>query len=148
MYYIRLSIACLTLTCLSVIFDYVLYQVVYVLYEVVYIDYVLYQVVYIDYVLYQVVYRLTMYYIRLTMYYIRLTILTMYYIRLTILTMYYIRLTMYYIRLTMYYIRLSIAWHLGRKTGEVIRIVDRSSSAITNLLKYEAINVHTLSNLL
>lgn len=31
---------------------------------------------------------------------------------------------------------LSIAWHLGRKTGEVIRIVDRSSSAITNLLNY------------
>lgn len=31
---------------------------------------------------------------------------------------------------------LSLRWHLGRKTGEVIRMVDRGSSSIENLLSY------------
>lgn len=30
---------------------------------------------------------------------------------------------------------LSLRWHLGRKTGEVIRMVDRGSSSIENLLR-------------
>lgn len=31
---------------------------------------------------------------------------------------------------------LSLRWHLGRKTGEVLRIMDRGTDSITNLLNY------------
>ena len=31
---------------------------------------------------------------------------------------------------------LSLRWHLHRKTGEVIRMVDRGSTSIENLLRY------------
>ena len=32
---------------------------------------------------------------------------------------------------------LSLRWHLGRKTGEVIRMVDRGSTSIESLLRYD-----------
>ena len=32
--------------------------------------------------------------------------------------------------------RLSLRWHLARKTGEVLRVVDRGTNSINNLLKY------------
>lgn len=31
---------------------------------------------------------------------------------------------------------LSLRWHLGRRTGEVLRIVDRGTSSVTGLLRY------------
>lgn len=31
---------------------------------------------------------------------------------------------------------LSLKWHLGRKTGEVLRIMDRGTDSISNLLNY------------
>ena len=31
---------------------------------------------------------------------------------------------------------LSLRWHLGRKTGEVIRMVDRGATSIDSLLRY------------
>jgi ATP-binding cassette subfamily B (MDR/TAP) protein 6 len=31
---------------------------------------------------------------------------------------------------------LSLRWHLGRKTGEVLRIMDRGTDSINNLLNY------------
>lgn len=31
---------------------------------------------------------------------------------------------------------LSLRWHLSRKTGEVLRIMDRGTDSITNLLNY------------
>lgn len=31
---------------------------------------------------------------------------------------------------------LSLRWHLARKTGEVLRIMDRGTDSITNLLNY------------
>lgn len=31
---------------------------------------------------------------------------------------------------------LSLRWHLGRKTGEVLRIMDRGTDSINNLLSY------------
>lgn len=31
---------------------------------------------------------------------------------------------------------LSLRWHLGRKTGEVLRIMDRGTDSITNLLNF------------
>lgn len=31
---------------------------------------------------------------------------------------------------------LSLRWHLGRKTGEVLRVMDRGTDSITNLLNY------------
>ena len=31
---------------------------------------------------------------------------------------------------------LSLRWHLGRKTGEVLRVMDRGTSSINNLLQY------------
>lgn len=33
---------------------------------------------------------------------------------------------------------LSLRWHLGRRTGEVLRIVDRGTSSVTGLLRCEA----------
>ena len=31
---------------------------------------------------------------------------------------------------------MSLRWHLGRKTGEVLRIMDRGTDSINNLLNY------------
>jgi ATP-binding cassette subfamily B (MDR/TAP) protein 6 len=31
---------------------------------------------------------------------------------------------------------LSLRWHLSRKTGEVLRVMDRGTDSITNLLNY------------
>ena len=31
---------------------------------------------------------------------------------------------------------LSLRWHMGRKTGEVLRVVDRGRNSINNVLKY------------
>ena len=31
---------------------------------------------------------------------------------------------------------LSLKWHLSRKTGEVLRVMDRGTSSINNLLQY------------
>lgn len=31
---------------------------------------------------------------------------------------------------------LSLRWHLGRKTGEVLRVMDRGTDSIDNLLNY------------
>jgi len=31
---------------------------------------------------------------------------------------------------------LSLRWHLGRKTGEVLRVMDRGTDSINNLLNY------------
>ena len=31
---------------------------------------------------------------------------------------------------------LSLKWHLGRKTGEVLRVMDRGTDSINNLLNY------------
>ncbi|XP_065737215.1 ATP-binding cassette sub-family B member 6 isoform X2 [Phocoena phocoena] len=36
---------------------------------------------------------------------------------------------------------LSLRWHLGRRTGEVLRIVDRGTSSVTGLLSYLVFNV-------
>lgn len=33
---------------------------------------------------------------------------------------------------------LSLRWHLGRRTGEVLRIVDRGTSSVTGLLRCQA----------
>ena len=33
--------------------------------------------------------------------------------------------------------RLSLRWHLGRKTGEVLRVMDRGTTSINSLLKYK-----------
>lgn len=33
---------------------------------------------------------------------------------------------------------LSLRWHLGRRTGEVLRIVDRGTSSVTGLLRCHA----------
>jgi len=31
---------------------------------------------------------------------------------------------------------LSLRWHLGRRTGEVLRIMDRGTNSVNNLLKW------------
>ncbi|KAM6178687.1 ATP-binding cassette sub-family B member 6 isoform 1-T1 [Rhynchocyon petersi] len=36
---------------------------------------------------------------------------------------------------------LSLRWHLGRRTGEVLRIVDRGTSSVTGLLSYLVFNI-------
>jgi len=36
---------------------------------------------------------------------------------------------------------LSLKWHLGRKTGEVLRVVDRGTSSINSLLQYTVFNI-------
>ncbi|XP_054939200.1 ATP-binding cassette sub-family B member 6 isoform X2 [Physeter macrocephalus] len=36
---------------------------------------------------------------------------------------------------------LSLRWHLGRRTGEVLRIVDRGTSSVTGLLSYVVFNI-------
>lgn len=36
---------------------------------------------------------------------------------------------------------LSLRWHLGRRTGEVLRVVDRGTSSVTGLLSYLVFNV-------
>ncbi|XP_065894792.1 ATP-binding cassette sub-family B member 6-like [Dysidea avara] len=36
---------------------------------------------------------------------------------------------------------LSLRWHLGRKTGEVLSVMDRGTSSITNLLNYIIFNI-------
>uniref|UniRef100_A0A8C9AQ76 ATP-binding cassette sub-family B member 6 n=1 Tax=Prolemur simus TaxID=1328070 RepID=A0A8C9AQ76_PROSS len=36
---------------------------------------------------------------------------------------------------------LSLSWHLGRRTGEVLRIVDRGTSSVTGLLSYLVFNI-------
>ncbi|CAG0897622.1 unnamed protein product [Darwinula stevensoni] len=36
---------------------------------------------------------------------------------------------------------LSLRWHLGRKTGEVLRVVDRGTTSITSLLSYIIFNI-------
>lgn len=33
---------------------------------------------------------------------------------------------------------LSLRWHLGRRTGEVLRVVDRGTASVTGLLRYQA----------
>ena len=37
--------------------------------------------------------------------------------------------------------RLSLRWHLSRKTGEVLRIMDRGTSSINGLLSYIVFNI-------
>ncbi|EPY79417.1 autophagy-related protein 9A [Camelus ferus] len=37
--------------------------------------------------------------------------------------------------------QLSLRWHLGRRTGEVLRIVDRGTSSVTGLLSYLVFNI-------
>jgi ABC-type transport system involved in Fe-S cluster assembly fused permease/ATPase subunit len=37
--------------------------------------------------------------------------------------------------------QLSLKWHLSRKTGEVVRIMDRGTSSINTLLNYILFNV-------
>ena len=32
--------------------------------------------------------------------------------------------------------QLSLKWHMSRKTGEVLRVMDRGTSSINNLLQY------------
>ncbi|XP_004701676.1 ATP-binding cassette sub-family B member 6 [Echinops telfairi] len=36
---------------------------------------------------------------------------------------------------------LSLRWHLGRRTGEVLRVVDRGTSSVTGLLSYLVFNI-------
>ena len=36
---------------------------------------------------------------------------------------------------------LSLRWHLGRKTGEVLRVIDRGNQSINNLLSYVLFNI-------
>ncbi len=36
---------------------------------------------------------------------------------------------------------LSLRWHLSRKTGEVLRIVDRGTDSVDNLLNYVLFNI-------
>ena len=36
---------------------------------------------------------------------------------------------------------LSLRWHLGRKTGEILRVIDRGMSSINNLLSYVLFNI-------
>ena len=36
---------------------------------------------------------------------------------------------------------LSLRWHLGRKTGEVLRVMDRGTDSINNLLSYIIFNI-------
>lgn len=38
---------------------------------------------------------------------------------------------------------LSLRWHLGRKTGEVIRIVDRGNTSINALLRWWSFKMHS-----
>jgi hypothetical protein len=40
---------------------------------------------------------------------------------------------------------LSLRWHLGRKTGEVLRMVDRGNTSINNLLRYIAVTFSSLT---
>ena len=37
--------------------------------------------------------------------------------------------------------RLSLRWHLSRKTGEVLRIMDRGTSSVNSLLSYIVFNI-------
>jgi ABC-type transport system involved in Fe-S cluster assembly fused permease/ATPase subunit len=36
---------------------------------------------------------------------------------------------------------LSLSWHLSRKTGEVLRIVDRGTDSVDSLLNYVLFNI-------
>lgn len=37
--------------------------------------------------------------------------------------------------------RLSLKWHLSRKTGEVLRVMDRGTASISNILSYLVFNI-------
>ena len=36
---------------------------------------------------------------------------------------------------------LSLRWHLGRKTGEVLRVMDRGTASVNGLLSYLIFNI-------
>lgn len=36
---------------------------------------------------------------------------------------------------------LSVRWHVGRKTGEILRVIDRGTDSVTALLSYLVFNI-------
>lgn len=49
---------------------------------------------------------------------------------------YILYIYLFYIKYFRHLHGLSLRWHLGRKTGEVLRVMDRGTDSIDNLLNY------------